>query len=73
MADKFSNMQLAMNQAIGDIEYEDKVRELYCERSVKAAPTKIPIFRGLPTEDLLDFQDKFRGDVEDTKVTNLIS
>ena len=52
------------------MEYEDRARELYSKRSVKAAPTKFPIFSGLPMEDLLDFQNKFRRAVEDTKVTN---
>ena len=69
LAAKFSNASTILAQAIEDIEHEDAVRELYCERTVKAAPTKIPTFSGLPTEDLLDFQDKFKRAVEDTKVT----
>ena len=69
LANKFSNVQTIMSQAIEDIEHEDMIRELHCERTVKAAPTKIPVFSGLPTEDLLDFQDKFKRAVEDTKVT----
>ena len=66
---KFSNMHTAMCQVIKKIEQEDQIRELFSERSVKAAPTKIPIFSGKPPEDLLDFQEKFRSWVKDSKVT----
>ena len=69
VSNKFSNMQAALCWAIKDIEHEDRSRELYSERPVKAAPTKIPIFSGMPMEDLLDFQEKFKRAVEDTKVT----
>ena len=48
LARKFSNILAIMGQAVEDIEHEDKIRELHCERTVKAAPTKIPIFSGLP-------------------------
>jgi hypothetical protein len=56
VSNKFSNMQAALYWTIKDIEHEDRSRELYSERPVKAAPTKIPIFSGMPMEDLLDFQ-----------------
>ena len=66
---QFAELQASLGQATEDVEHEDETRELYSERTAKSAPTKIPVFSGLPTEDLLDFQDKFKRAVEDTKVT----